>query len=112
MAAALGRVWGVFEAALARFHDDERTAEHLCRAPRYALRTAVRTKPWCFAITVMYQAGHECLAERISAAFQNLTEGCFVLLLYYSLGASGRTDHNTSLRLQHSVIATLCKGCL
>ena len=45
MAAALGRVWGVFEAALARFHDDERTAEHLCRAPRYALRTAVRTKP-------------------------------------------------------------------
>ncbi|KAK9827594.1 hypothetical protein WJX81_001986 [Elliptochloris bilobata] len=40
VAAALGRVWGVFEAALARFHNDERTAEHLCRAPRYALRTA------------------------------------------------------------------------
>ena len=49
VAAALGRVWGVFEAALARFHDDERTAEHLCRAPRYALRTAVRAEPRSFA---------------------------------------------------------------
>jgi len=42
VAAALARVWGVLEAALARFRDDERCAEHLCRAPRYALRTAVR----------------------------------------------------------------------
>lgn len=45
VAAALARVWGVFEAALARFGDDERIAEHLCRAPRYALRTAVRMLP-------------------------------------------------------------------
>lgn len=73
VAAALGRVWGVFEAALARFHDDERTAEHLCRAPRYALRTAVRAGPWCSARVLpecrdMSQAEHECLAEIVTAA--------------------------------------------
>ena len=70
VAAALGRVWGVFEAALARFHDDERTAEHLCRAPRYALRTAVRAEPtvFCHACRVTCQAGHARLAESVIAA--------------------------------------------
>ena len=93
VAAALGRVWGVFEAALARFHDDERTAEHLCRAPRYALRTAVRAEPWSSATHVGLHARQGVSAWQRASLLPEPNRRVTALSCWIQfVGASGRAD--------------------